>query len=57
MDRIVRGESNTLMARRLGVSVRTIEVRRHNLFKKLQADSVAELVKMYLDVFPDADLS
>jgi FixJ family two-component response regulator len=56
MERIVRGDSNKKMAKRLGVSVRTIEVRRHNVFKKLQADSVAELVTMYLDVFPEADL-
>ncbi len=57
MERIVRGDSNKRMAKRLGVSVRTIEVRRHNIFKKLQADSVAELVRMYLDAFPDADLT
>ena len=56
LERIVRGDSNKQMAKRLDVSVRTIEVRRHNVFKKLQADSVAELVKMYLDAFPDADL-
>ncbi len=56
-ERIVRGDSNKRMAKRLGVSVRTIEVRRHNIFKKLQADSVAELVRMYLDAFPDADLT
>jgi FixJ family two-component response regulator len=57
MQRIVRGDSNKLMAKRLGVSVRTIEVRRHNVFKKLQADSVAEVVRMYLEIYPDADLS
>jgi FixJ family two-component response regulator len=57
LERIVRGDSNKLMARRLGVSVRTIEVRRHKVFKKLQADSVAEMVRMYLEAFPDADLS
>ena len=57
MERIVRGDSNKRMAKRLGVSVRTIEVRRHNVFKKLQADSVAELVRMYLEAFPDADLN
>ncbi len=55
MERIVKGESNKMMAKRLRVSVRTIEVRRHNVFKKLEADSVAELVRMYLEVFPDSD--
>jgi FixJ family two-component response regulator len=56
LERIVRGDANKQMAKRLGVSVRTIEVRRHHVFKKLQADSVAELVRVYLQAFPDADL-
>lgn len=49
MDRIVDGESNKVMARRLDVSVRTIEVRRHNVFKKMRAESVAELVRNVID--------
>jgi FixJ family two-component response regulator len=56
MEHIVAGDSNKVMAKRLRVSVRTIEVRRHNVFKKLEADSVAELVRMYLEVFPDSDV-
>lgn len=55
MERIVQGDSNKVMAKRLRVSVRTIEVRRHNVFKKLEADSVAELVKMYVEAFPNSD--
>jgi FixJ family two-component response regulator len=57
MQRIVKGESNKVMAKRLRVSVRTIEVRRHHVFKKLEADSVAELVRMYLEAFPDSELA
>ncbi|MCH5374727.1 MAG: response regulator [Planctomycetes bacterium] len=50
LDRIVAGDSNKAMAHRLGVSVRTIEVRRSNIFKKMHAESVAELVRLYLEV-------
>jgi RNA polymerase sigma factor (sigma-70 family) len=52
LELIVQGLSNKVMAKRLGVSVRTIEVRRHRVFEKLQADSLAELVRMYLEAFP-----
>lgn len=50
MDKIVKGLSNKAMAKRLNVSVRTIEVRRHQVFAKMEADSVAELVRMVLAV-------
>jgi FixJ family two-component response regulator len=52
LELMVEGLSNKLMAKRLHVSVRTIEVRRHKVFEKLQADSLAELVRMYLEVVP-----
>ena len=52
LELMVEGLSNKLMAKRLHVSVRTIEVRRHKVFEKLQADSLAELVRMYLAVTP-----
>ena len=53
LERIVQGDSNKAMARRLGVSVRTIEVRRQRIFHKLASESVAELVRMYLEAHPD----
>jgi FixJ family two-component response regulator len=53
LERIVQGDSNKAMARRLGVSVRTIEVRRQRIFQKLDSESVAELVRMYLEAHPD----
>ncbi len=53
LKRIVQGDSNKAMARRLGVSVRTIEVRRQRIFHKLASESVAELVRMYLEAHPD----
>ena len=53
LERIVQGDSNKAMARRLGVSVRTIEVRRQRIFHKLASESVAELVRMYLEAHPE----
>ncbi len=48
LDLIVEGVPNKAMASRLDISVRTVEVRRQNVFSKLQADSVAELVRLVL---------
>lgn len=45
---ILHGKSNKATAHELGISVRTVESRRHNVFEKLQADSVANLVRMVL---------
>ena len=53
LERILQGDSNKMMARRLRVSVRTIEVRRQNIFQKMQANSVAELVRMCVEANPD----
>ena len=48
LDLVVAGDPNKVIARKLGVSIRTIENHRHKIFQKLEADSVAELVKMAL---------
>ncbi|MEM9658121.1 MAG: response regulator [Planctomycetota bacterium] len=45
---IVVGDANKVSARKLGVSVRTIEIHRRKVFEKTGADSVAELVRMAL---------
>ena len=48
LDGIVRGLSNKEIARDLGgLSPRTVETYRANVFEKLQASSVAELVRDY----------
>ncbi len=57
LERIVQGDSNKAMARQLGVSVRTIEVRRQRIFHKLASESVAELVRMYLEAHPGSPAS
>ncbi len=50
LDLIVGGLTNKEMADKLGVSTRTIESRRHNVFQKTEAKSIAELVKMALAI-------
>jgi FixJ family two-component response regulator len=52
LDRMVEGDANKVMAKRLGVSIRTIEVRRANVFRKVGTDSLAELVRFYLEAAP-----
>lgn len=45
-DRIVHGDANKIVARRLNLSVRTVETYRRRVFEKMHADSLAELVRM-----------
>ncbi|MEJ2347123.1 MAG: response regulator [Gammaproteobacteria bacterium] len=48
MDLMVEGHSNKIIARRLGISVRTVEVHRANLMDKLDARSLADVVHLAL---------
>lgn len=48
MDLVVAGKSNRLIAEDLGVSPKTVEVHRANVMQKMQADSLARLVKMVM---------
>jgi FixJ family two-component response regulator len=45
LDRVVAGHPNKQIAAELGVSQRTIEVRRANVMRKMQVDSVVELAR------------
>ncbi len=45
---VLEGIPNKTIARRLDVSVRTVENRRHNIFEKLGVDSIAGLVRAVL---------
>ena len=47
LDGIVRGWSNKEIARELGLSPRTVETYRANVFDKLQAATLVELVRNY----------
>jgi FixJ family two-component response regulator len=49
MDLIVGGDANKVIANKLGVSLRTVENRRHEVLEKMHADSVAELVRMVIE--------
>ena len=46
---IVSGLPNKLIAQQTGLALRTVEKRRHNVFTKLQIDSVAHLVALFLE--------
>ena len=48
LDGIMNGKANKAIASELDVSVRTVESRRHNVFKKTGTESVAELVKFVM---------
>jgi two-component system, LuxR family, response regulator FixJ len=46
MELIVQGKPNKLIAKRLELSIRTVESRRHDVFAKMKVESVAELVRL-----------
>lgn len=46
LDGIVAGHANKVIARDLGISPRTVEVHRARVMEKMQAQSVADLVRM-----------
>jgi FixJ family two-component response regulator len=50
---LIDGRLNKEIAEELGLSVRTIEVRRSKLMKKMKADSLAELVRATLTADPN----
>src|SRR5262245_53438967 len=45
LEFIVAGDANKVVARKLDVSIRTVENHRHKIFHKMGADSLAELVR------------
>ncbi len=49
MDTMVQGKPNKIIARQLGIAVRTVEKRRRAVFTKTGTDSVAELVRLVID--------
>lgn len=46
LEHVVEGEANKVIASRLGVSQRTVEIHRANVMRKTGADSLASLVRM-----------
>lgn len=45
---VVAGKSNKVIASDLGLSTRTVEIHRSRVMEKMQADSLAHLVRMYV---------
>ena len=54
LSHVAAGEANKVIARRLDVSLRTVELHRQNVFQKMGADSLAELVRMVVAIEGDA---
>jgi len=49
MEMVVQGKANKAIAKQLDISVRTVENRRREVFRKMQTDSVAELVRLVIE--------
>jgi two-component system, LuxR family, response regulator FixJ len=50
LGKILEGVPNKRIARDLDIGLRTVELRRSNLMKKMEAESLAELIQMVLQV-------
>ena len=50
---VTQGKANKVMARDLGVSQRTVEIHRARVMEKMEANSLAQLVRMVLDMRGD----
>jgi FixJ family two-component response regulator len=48
LDLVVEGVPNKVIAKRLGKSLRNVEGRRSEIFRKTQVDSVAQLVRLVM---------
>ncbi len=55
MDLIVVGMGNKQVAHRFGISVKTIEIHRSRLMKKLQAKTAVDLARIYLTARRDRE--
>lgn len=49
LDLIMEGASNKVIAARLSISPRTVEIYRANVMSKMRADSLSELIRITLD--------
>lgn len=49
-DLVTRGETNKVIAIELGISERTVEVHRSNVMKKMDAKTMAQLVRMQIQI-------
>jgi FixJ family two-component response regulator len=47
---LISGQLNKQVGYDLGISERTIKIHRHQVFEKMEADSIADLVRMAADL-------
>ncbi len=52
LELVTQGKANKLVASDLGVSQRTVEIHRAHVMQKMEASSLAELVRMMMTVAP-----
>lgn len=50
LDLLTQGKQNKMMANDLGLSQRTVEIHRAHVMEKMEAKSVAQLVRMMMDI-------
>ncbi len=50
LERLIAGKPNKAIAADLQIGLRTVELRRANVMKKIQVESVAELVRLAMEV-------
>jgi two-component system response regulator FixJ len=53
LDLLILGDANKVVAQKLAISFRTVEIHRARVLAKMEARSIAELVRMVLAVRPD----
>lgn len=53
MELVIAGKANKVIAADLGLSPKTVEVHRANVMRKMEAQSVAELVRLFLALSTD----
>lgn len=49
MELVVNGGQTKQIARKLGIAPKTVEVHRHHITKKMQTESIAQLVRMMME--------
>ena len=52
LDLVVAGKANKEIAAALGLSPKTVEVHRSHVMEKMQASSIAELVRLVVSILP-----
>jgi len=55
LERLVSGKMNKNIAKELDIGLRTVELRRHQIMKKMHVDSVAELVRLVMKEKPEEE--